>query len=242
MIGRGHMRETGVIYRRVRRAPREIVEGFRQTAVASVHESLPRANLLDVGIRPLQTGARVVGTAVTAECIVSDNLAMHAALSLAEPGDVLVVSIQGSSLGAQWGGMAANQAVMQGLAGMVVDGGARDLEEMRRLGFPVWARAVSAWSTDKRGVIGVNVPICCGGVVVRPGDIIVADDDGVVVVPKGISAEVLERALARDRREAEILERIREGERLFDILGYAEVLKKAGVVEVDDIYEAHLEE
>ena len=205
--------------RTIPRPSQELVDRFRQTYVASVHEAMGHRGLLDPSIRALIPGLRAAGPALTALSAPGDNLAMHVALSTARRGDVLVVSSQGSSLAAQWGGLATHQAVATGLAGVVVDGAARDVAVAREAGLPVWARHVVAWGSGKRRVPGVNVPIACGGAIVNPGDLVVADDDGVVVVPRQEAESVLVAALARDERERSIVERIQRGERLFEILG-----------------------
>jgi 4-hydroxy-4-methyl-2-oxoglutarate aldolase len=220
-------------FRSIPRPSAELVERFRETYVASIHEVMGVRGLLDPAIRPLVSGLRAVGPAVTALSASGDNLAMHVALSTTQPGDVLVVSCQAASLAAQWGGLATHAAVAYGVAGVVVDGAARDVAVARAEGLPVWARHIAAWGSSKRSVPGVNVPITCGGINVVPGDLIVADDDGVVVVPRANAEAVLIAALERDARERSIVDRIHGGERLFEILGFDRVIAELGVELVD---------
>lgn len=174
---------------------------------------------MDCSIKPIRPGLRTCGQAVTVKTHLGDNLMLHRALALAERGQVLVADTGMCTEAASWGDMMSVQAVVNGLAGLVLNGSVRDVAEFRRIGFPVFAAGVSMKGLTKGAIGSLNQPVCCGGATVRPGDIIVVDDDGVVVIPPERAEETAERARQRDEREREMIRRIRSGERLFDLLG-----------------------
>jgi 4-hydroxy-4-methyl-2-oxoglutarate aldolase len=178
-----------VVYRRVHRPDAALVARAAKLPVSDVYEALPDrgARLMSTRMRPVVAGVRIAGPAVTAHCAPGDNLMMHKALLLAEAGDVLVVAAD-EPAGAQWGALATVYAHHKGLAGVVVNGPVRDIEDIIAHKFPVWATAISPAHPDKRAPGSVNTPIQCDGVSVRPGDIVCVDDDGVVVVPREQSA------------------------------------------------------
>jgi 4-hydroxy-4-methyl-2-oxoglutarate aldolase len=194
-----------VIVRQIERLPKEVVEEFKKTSTPSVHQSIvtKEENVMDPEIKPIARGTKLAGPAVTVFCPVGDNLMMHKAMTIAKPGDVLVINAQGYKKGVMWGDIATISAMAIGLAGVVVDGAIRDVGDIRKRGFPVFTRWVSPCGSTKTVPGSINIPITCGGVAVNPGDIIVGDDDGVVVVPKSEAAEVLKRAMERDAREVE---------------------------------------
>lgn len=194
-----------VVVKQIERPPKEIIEGFKKTSTPSVHASIndQPSNVMDPGIKPIAHGVKLAGPAITVFCAVGDNLMMHKAMTLTKPGDVLVINAQGYGKSVMWGGIASIAAMAIGLSGVIVDGAVRDVDEIRKMGFPVFTRAISPHGSVKAVPGSVNIPIQCGGVTVNPGDIILGDDDGVVVVPQDSAAEVIRRANERDAKEKE---------------------------------------
>ena len=204
------MTTTGKLGFRVLAAPQrlddELVARFRGIASANLADAMGRFNFMDPGIQP-RSELALCGLAVTVRCRPADNLMVHKALDVAQPGDIIVVDTCGSTTTAVFGDLMCHTAVARRLGGIVVDGAIRDVSGITTLGFPAFSRTVSAGSCDKDGPGEVNVPVSCGGVVVMPGDIIVGDDDGVVVVPR-LSAEEVLRLVATlmERERARIAE------------------------------------
>jgi 4-hydroxy-4-methyl-2-oxoglutarate aldolase len=233
---------TSRVYLQVRRVAPEVVAQAREVTVADVHEAMGvpgRAALMGTRMRPLQERQkRIAGPAVTAFCWPGDNLMMHRALYLAQPGDVLVVVCQSESSGAQWGDMACRYAIQKGLAGVVIQGAARDVDIVRELGFPVWSTHISPIHPDKSGHGTVNAPVVCEGVEVRPGDLIVADGDGVVCVPRDHAERVVAAAQARMRKEDEGAMKVKGGASVWELSGAAESYAKMAVEEVDAAWDA----
>jgi RraA family protein len=178
----------------VNRLPKKLVESFTSFGVANLGDALGRFGVLDYHIKPInKPGVKLVGSAITVRVRPGDNLMIHKALDLAEAGDVLVVDVQGSPLNGLWGALMTETAMHKGVAGLVIDGGVRDAAAIRELDFPVFARAVIAAGGDKDGLGEVNITVSCGGVPVCPGDIVVGDEDGVVIIPRAEAEIVLER-------------------------------------------------
>jgi 4-hydroxy-4-methyl-2-oxoglutarate aldolase len=221
-----------VIYRQIPRPDPALVEALKGIPVADLHDEMnavDRKNrLLSAAFRPVIEGVRIVGPAVTAFNTPGDNLMMHTALYLAQRGDVLVLSNGGIVTGALWGDNASTQAKRIGVAGVVADGPVRDLDGLRRQGVPIWSSSVSPSRPTKAQPGSVNIPIACGGVVVYPGDLIVADTDGVIVVPVEEALRIAEAARARIARDVRMQEAIANGSTLFEQIGCAEALEKLG--------------
>lgn len=222
-----------VIYNRIPAADAAFIERASAFGVADLHEALGpvrgRMCLMSPAMRPIAAGQHVCGQAVTAYNYPGDNLMIHAALDLAQAGQVLVFTNGGSSQGALWGDVACGFAKKKGVAGVVAHGAVRDTDALRALEFPVWATAISPEHPEKRGPGAVNVPIVVDGVLVEPGDIIAADADGVLVIPRAELARAVEGAEARARAETTIRERIAAGELPLDILGLRAAIKAAGI-------------
>lgn len=215
------------IYRRVNRPKADVIAGYAELSVADVHEVMTRDTLLESGLCSLTAGSHIAGPVVTALNCPDDSLSTHVALDLCRPGDVLVIgSVAGTA--AMWGGLASQYAVAIQLAGVVIDGSTRDAAAIRELGLPVWTRQVSARRPTKSCIGGVNVPVVCGGTIVRPGDIVVADDDGVVVVPQEAATSVLADAEARAARERALLPELAAGRSPFTLQGMAELVERSG--------------
>lgn len=228
------------IYRRIVRPDARLVLRAAACAMSDLYEAMDAsrrdAALMCPAVRPLVPRLRIAGPAITARCAPRDNLMMHRALLLAEPGDVLVVQAE-EPAGAQWGMLAAVYAEHKKLAGVVVNGCIRDVDDLRARGFPVWFTAVSPVHPDKRGPGAVNVPIKCGGVDVHPGDVICADGDGVLVMRPHELAATIERAEARQRRERSDIEEIKAGRSLFEIHDLQRALAESGVPEIDGAWQ-----
>ena len=224
------------VFTKVNRTAGDVVAQAREVTVADVHESMGtagRAQLMGARMRPLGLAQKIAGPAFTAFCWPGDNLMMHRALYLAQPGDVLVVVCQAELSGAQWGDLATRYAIKKGLAGVVVQGCARDVDQVRALGLPVWATHIWPIHPDKSGHGFVNAPVVCEGVNVCPGDLIVADGDGVIAVPRADAARVVAAALAKMRKEDEVAEKVRNGAAVWDLSGAAAIYAKMDIEEVD---------
>lgn len=222
-----------VIYSRIPRPDPALVARAAQFGIADLHEGLGeiagRMCLMSAAMLPIAPGQKVCGPAVTAWNFPGDNLAIHAALYVAEAGDVLVLTNGGGTQGALWGDVACAFAVKKGLAGTVVHGAMRDVDAIRELGYPVWTTGVSVEHPKKRGPAAVNVPIVADNVLVEPGDLIVGDSDGVLVIPQALLELAVTNAEARAAKEAEFRRRIAEGEVLFDILGMRKIVDDLGI-------------
>ena len=211
----------------------EVVEGLGELGVATVHEALGRGGLLGAHLRPLWEGARLAGTAVTVLCWPGDNLMVHVAVEQARPGDVLVVTSNSPCEDGLVGELLATALRARGVRGLVVDAGVRDVAVLRELRFPVWSRAVSAQGTVKASAGSVNTPVSVGGTVVHPGDAILADDDGVVCVPRAAAAAALAAGRARVERERAAREAFAAGELSLDRYGLRPLLRTLGITYVD---------
>jgi 4-hydroxy-4-methyl-2-oxoglutarate aldolase len=206
-------------------------------AIADLHESLGavqgRMALMSARMRPLLDGRRISGAAVTSHNFPGDNLMIHVALNVAQRGQILVLANGGGTQGALWGDVACTFAAKKGIAGVIADGPVRDVEALRRMKFPVWSTSISPSHPEKRGPGSVNVPIVADGVLVEPGDVIVADDDGVLVIPQAHLARAVEGARARAAKEVAIRARIEAGESLFEILNMEAAVRAADIEQVD---------
>jgi 4-hydroxy-4-methyl-2-oxoglutarate aldolase len=223
-----------MIVRRTARANADTIRTLGELGVATVHEAQGRSGLMRPYMRPIYPSAKIGGSAVTVSCQPGDNLMLHAAIEVCQPGDVLVVTTTSESTDGMFGELLGVSAQAHGVAGLIIDAGVRDVADLTTIGFPVWSKAISAQGTVKNTAGSVNVPVVCAGACIHAGDVIVADVDGVVVVPRQHAVEVARLGMERIAKEQKTRECLRKGELGLDFYGLRAKLAELGVQYIEE--------
>jgi 4-hydroxy-4-methyl-2-oxoglutarate aldolase len=218
-----------VVVQHVDRVPAQVLSGLAEEGAATVHEADGRRGAFIPELHPIQSGARIAGSAVTVSCHPGDNLMIHAAVETVRPGDLVVITTTSPCTDGMLGDLLATSLRAHGAIGVILDAGVRDAAELREMRFPVWARAISPQGTVKASPGSVNVPVVVCGQVVNPGDAVIADDDGIVVIPRERAADVLEKARARTANETAKREKLATGELGVDMYHLRPLLERLGV-------------
>jgi 4-carboxy-4-hydroxy-2-oxoadipate aldolase/oxaloacetate decarboxylase len=227
------LNNLGVVKRTIVRTDKVAVEKLSRFGVATIHEAMGRVGLMKPNIRPIYSGAHLCGTAVTVLLQPGDNWMLHVAAEQVQPGDVVVAACTADSTDGFFGDLLATSYKAHGARGLVIDGGVRDVKDLTAMGFPVFSRAVHAKGCTRATLGSVNIPVVCAGVQVHPGDVVIADDDGVVIVPATIAMQVADAAETRENNEIAKRARFAAGELGLDMYALREPLAKAGLKYID---------
>ena len=222
------------IIRNIKRADADVINTLGEQGVATIHEAQGRIGLLNPYMRPIYPTAKVAGSAVTVSCQPGDNLMIHAAVEVCQPGDVLVVVTTSKSTDGMFGDLLATSCQAHGIRGLIIDAGVRDVADLTTMNFPVWSKAISAQGTVKATPGSVNIDVVCAGAIIRRGDVVVGDIDGIVVVKREDAAEVAQLGQKRLEKEQKSREKLQAGELGVEFYGLRAKLKELGVEYVDE--------
>jgi 4-hydroxy-4-methyl-2-oxoglutarate aldolase len=227
------MNDLGIVRRKIRRADKAAVDKLSRFGVATIHEAMGRVGLMQPYMRPIYTGARLCGPAVTVLLQPGDNWMLHVAAEQLQEGDIVVAACTVENTDGFFGELLATSYRARGAKGLIIDGGVRDVKDLAKMQFPVFSRAISARGTVKSTLGSVNIPVVCAGARVNPGDVLIADDDGIVVVPAGLAQQAADAAEAREASEADKRTKLADGMLGLDMYKMREPLAKAGLKYVD---------
>ena len=224
-----------IAVRNIRRAAAGDITSLESLGVATVHEAQGREGLMNSTMRPIYAGARIAGSAITVLTHPGDNWMIHVALELCQQGDVLIAGVSDEDEHGMFGDLLATLAMARGVKGLIIDAGVRDVRDLKKMGFPVWSKAIWSQGTVKETVGSVNVPIVCAGATVNPGDVVIADDDGVCIVPRDAAGAVAQKGVERSENEESKRARLKAGELSLDIYDMRQALADAGLEYVDSV-------